>query len=120
MKMTLAEALKILEESNIVTEDYPVKMSAKKWKEIVDSWAAKVKEQEDLLADNPQWIGRPAELSTKKLIKKYKGYYEQALRKYEEQARYEDEMARQEEEAEYEAEMEMARNYDFDYGDVRY
>lgn len=117
--MTLAEALKILKEANIVTEGYPVRMSAKKWKEIVDRWAAKVKEQEDLLADNPQWIGRPAEMTTKKLIKKYKGYYEQALRKYEEQAREEDEMA-WEEEANRQAELETARNYDFDRGDWIY
>ena len=119
MEMTFEQALKIIGKANLIVEGNGPK-SAKDWKAIVDHWAAKIEEQKKLLADNPQWIGRPAELSTKKLIKKYSGYYEQALRRYEEIAQYEDEMARQEQEAEYEAEMEMARNYDFEYGDFRY
>lgn len=119
MEMSFEQALKIIGEANLIVEGKGPK-SAKDWKAIVDHWAAKVEEQKKLLADNPQWIGRPAELSTKKLIKKYSGYYEQAMRRYEEIAQYEDEMARQEQEAEYEAEMEMARNYDFEYGDFRY
>ena len=51
------------------------------WQKIADTWLEKRNEQVQILQDNPQWKGTPAELTTKKLITKYDGYYQNALKK---------------------------------------
>lgn len=54
------------------------------WQFIAQRWKEKIAEQENLLKEYPRWPGTPAELQTKNLIKKYKGYYRQALKKIQE------------------------------------
>lgn len=80
MKMTFEEAIDILEAKQVILEANGPR-TAEEWKKISEIWLKKRDEQVKLLQDNTQWIGRPAELSTKKLIAKYDGYYEQALKK---------------------------------------
>lgn len=57
---------------------------ARNWYSIAQRWKEKIAEQENLLKEHPLWPGTPAELQTKNLIKKYKGYYNQALKKVQE------------------------------------
>lgn len=89
--MRLDEAKKILERNGYLIEsDAP--MTSSEWYSIANRWKEKIAEQENLLKEYPLWPGTPAELKTKNLIKKYKGYYEQALKKAQELEYYEKEM----------------------------
>lgn len=78
--MNLDEAKEILKDARyrLIESDAP--MTSSEWYSIAWRWKEKIAEQEDLLKEHPLWPGTPAELKTKKLIKKYKGYYEQALK----------------------------------------
>jgi hypothetical protein len=78
--MTFEQAIDILASEPLILES-KLPRTAEEWKEISEIWLKKRDEQIKFLQDNPQWIGRPAELSTKKLITKYDGYYKQALKK---------------------------------------
>lgn len=78
--MTFEQAIDILASEPLVLESKGPR-TAEEWKKISEIWLKKRDEQIKLLKDNPQWIGRPAELSTKKLIAKYDGYYKQSLKK---------------------------------------
>lgn len=118
MKMTLEQAIDILASEPLILEAKGQRTS-EEWKEISEIWLKKRDEQVKLLHDNPQWIGRPAELSTKKLISKYDGYYEQALKKAQELEYYEEEYREQLRQEEL-AQEELMKNYDFDRGDWRY
>ena len=101
MKMTFEQAIDILASEPLILESKGPR-TAEEWKKISEIWLKKRDEQIKLLQDNPQWIGRPAELSTKKLIAKYDGYYEQALKK-----------ARDLENRRKDSEEWWERNYDF-------
>lgn len=98
--------------------------TAEEWKKISEIWLKKRDEQVKLLQDNPQWIGRPAELSTKKLIAKYNGYYKKAVDEWQNCVDYEERMAEEQRQADLEweqqCELETMRNYDFDRGDWIY
>ena len=89
--MKLDEAKQILERNGYLIES-EVPMTSSYWYSIAMRWKEKIAEQENLLKEHPLWPGTPAELKTKKLIKKYKGYYEQALKKAQEMEYYEEEM----------------------------
>jgi hypothetical protein len=82
--MNLDVAKEILKDARyrLVESDAP--MTSSEWYSIAWRWKEKLAEQEDLLKEHPLWPGTPAELKTKNLIKKYKGYYEQALKKAQE------------------------------------
>ena len=68
--MTFEQAIDILASEPVILESKGPR-TAEEWKKISEIWLKKRDEQVKLLQDNPQWIGRPAELSTKKLIAKY-------------------------------------------------
>ena len=92
--MNLDEAKQILKNAGYLFEsDGPV--SSSEWYSIAWRCKEKIAEQEDLLKKYPLWPGTPAELKTKNLIKKYKGYYEQALNKAKELEYQEDEKIRE-------------------------
>lgn len=81
--MKLDEAKQILNKNGYLIESVELGTSSE-WYSIAMRWKEKIAEQENLLKEHPLWPGTPAELKTKKLIKKYKGYYEQALKKAQE------------------------------------
>lgn len=79
--MGLDEAKQILERNRYRLIESEASMTSSEWYSIALRWKEKIAEQEELLKKYPLWTGTPAELKTKNLIKKYKGYYEQALKK---------------------------------------
>lgn len=79
--MNLDEAKQILKYSRYRLIESEAPMTSSEWYSIAWRWKEKIAEQEDLLKEHPLWPGTPAELKTKNMIKKYKGYYEQALKK---------------------------------------
>lgn len=89
--MRLDEAKKILERNGYLIESN-APMTSSEWYSIAMRWKEKIDKQEDLLKEHPLWTGTPAELKTKNLIKKYKSYYEQALKKAQELEYQEEEM----------------------------
>lgn len=99
--MRLDEAKKILNDNGYHLIQSDRQMTSSDWYSIAWRWKEKIAEQENLLKEHPLWPGTPAELKTKNLIKKYKGYYEQALKKAQELEEYEEEYYRKEQEAEY-------------------
>ena len=94
--MNLDEAKEILKNARyrLIESDHPI--SSSEWYSIASRWKEKIAEQEDLLKKYPMWPCTPAELKTKNLIKKYKGYYEQALKKAQELECQEEEKIRAE------------------------
>jgi hypothetical protein len=123
MKMTFEEAIDVLASEPLILES-KLPRTAEEWKEISEIWRKKRDEQVKLLQDNPQWIGRPAELSTKKLIAKYNGYYKRAVEEWKNCEDYDERMAEEQRQADLEweqqRELETMRNYDFDRGDWIY
>lgn len=89
--MNLNEAKQILENNGYHIIQSNRQMSSSEWYSIAMRWKEKIAEQENLLKEHPLWPGTPAELKTKNLIKKYKNYYEQALKKAQELEYYEKE-----------------------------
>ena len=82
--MNLDEAKEILKDAGYHLFESDAPMTSSEWYSIAWRWKDKIAEQEELLKKYPLWPGTPAELKTKNLIKKYKGYYEQALKKAQE------------------------------------
>ena len=123
MKMTFEQAIDILASEPVILESKGPR-TAEEWKKISEIWLKKRDEQVKLLQDNPQWIGRPAELSTKKLIAKYNGYYKRAVEEWQNCEDYDERMREEQRQADLEweqqCELETMRNYDFDRGDWRY
>lgn len=121
--MTFEQAIDILASEPVILESKGPR-TAEEWKKISEIWLKKRDEQVKLLQDNPQWIGRPAELSTKKLIAKYNGYYKRAVEEWQNCEDYDERMAEEQRQAELEweqeCELETMRNYDFDRGDWIY
>ena len=85
MNMLLNEAKQILNKNGYHLIQNDRQMTFSDWYSIAWRWKEKIEEQENLLKEHPLWSGTPAELKTKNLIKKYKGYYEQALKNAQEQ-----------------------------------
>lgn len=118
MKMTFEQAIDILAAEPVILESKRPR-TAEEWKKISEIWLKKRDEQVKLLQDNPQWIGRPAELSTKKLIAKYNGYYKKAVEEWQNCVDYDERMAELEWEEQAQEE-QLMNNYDFDRGDWIY
>ena len=123
MPMTFEQAIDILASEPVILESNGPR-TAEDWKKISEIWLKKRDEQVKLLQDNPQWIGRPAELSTKKLIAKYNGYYKKAVEEWQNCEDYDERMREEQRQADLEweqqCELETRRYYDFDRGDWRY
>ena len=119
MPMSFEEAIVLLASEPLLLESKGPR-TAEEWKKISEIWLKKRDEQVKLLQDNPQWIGRPAELSTKKLISKYDGYYQKAVEEWQNCVDYEERMAEEQRQADLQWELETMRNYDFDRGDWKY
>lgn len=90
--MLLDEAKKILNDNGYHLIQSDRQMTSSDWYSIAMRWKEKIAEQENLLKEHPLWPGTPAEHKTKNLIKKYKGYYEKALKNAQELEYYEEEM----------------------------
>lgn len=119
MQMSFEQAIEFLASEPVLLESNGPR-TAEEWKKISEIWLKKRDEQVKLLQDNPQWIGRPAELSTKKLIDKYNGYYKRAVEEWQNCVDYEERMAEEQRQADLQWELETMRNYDFDRGDWKY